>query len=73
MQGLAAGKVMSNDLHFLNAFQTPPQTLEGETLQFCWKVSDREKMNHRKVKDGVWARRLGCFDYVSAALYSKNL
>lgn len=34
MQGLATGKVMSNDLHFLNAFQTPPQTLEGEALQF---------------------------------------
>lgn len=34
MQGLATGKVMSNDLHFLHAFQTPPQTLEGEALQF---------------------------------------
>lgn len=44
---------MSNDLHFLNAFQTPPQTLEGEALQFHRKVSDRGKMNHRKVKDSV--------------------
>lgn len=34
MQGLATGKVTSNDLDFLNAFQTPPQTLEGEALQF---------------------------------------
>lgn len=34
MQGLATGKVMSNDLDSLNAFQTPPQTLEGEALQF---------------------------------------
>lgn len=34
MQGLATGKVTSNYLNFLNAFQTPPQTLEGEALQF---------------------------------------
>lgn len=42
MQGLAAGKVMSNDLDFLNAFQTPPQTLEGEALQFHGKVKVRK-------------------------------
>lgn len=33
---------MSNDLDFLNAFQTPPQTLEGEALQFHGKVKVRK-------------------------------